>query len=764
VTVSYVLLLGWLAVAAFRPSVLEEVPGWLAWFAEPSSGPAMLVVLAWGVLALVLCLRLRRTDAVNVPLFVSGWCVATAAPIAMAAYLPCPQGMPPVWSAVTSTLVMFFGNYDDPFGTQDCAHPAPLAVQVARLVAPTATLAGAAVVLTAVSRTQLDRLAARRAGTLTVLVDPDEDSVGLVEAVSRRDIPRHRTVVLAPDLEATAVRRARAAGALAIEVDVDDADRMSRLRIWSKADRVLLIAPDGTRNRRLAASLRPMLQLGPTQEGHRAGLVSVVARVDDPWQAESWRRAYIGDPDLVVDAIGVYEETADDIVREVLSDASVTRVVVCGSGPLGLALCAELSQRGRETEFVVGSAELPEVVLVAPDASGAAADHRLREERFASDPLRLSAQDLPLTLDAVGTVVASEPYRHGQTAVLVTEETSRLGTRLALRRPGLLVFEATPDTVGVQPAELGTTLHPFGLSLLSTRSKAEDSWERAARAVHERYRRTNPEATLSAFSWEELPREFYRDSNRRQVLTCLTSARAIGRSWAPTTPDDLSFDEAIMTGSDPAAKIAEGCARFGLSHEELTVMARHEHASWLDHHRQDGWRAGPRDDERRTHPSMVTWEALPEETRTRTEAGVVDTLFQLRALGHRSVPADPEWQPFERIGTVQATRLHEPLDWQTRSGETMRGEAGDWLVTDEPGGRRTVAAGRFEQTHVHVSGDTWRRTSEVQARPGREGETVVTREGEVAVSPGDWVVRDLAGLVWVVPGTHMDTAYRRLPR
>ena len=751
VTVGYVLLLTWLAAAAFRPNLINTVPSWLAWFAHPTSGTAMLAAIAWGATALVLCILVRRSDSLNVPLMVSGWCIATAAPIALAAYLPCPQGAPPVWSAITSTLVLFFGNFDDPFNSASCAYPPPLAIQLSRLIAPTATVAGAAFVLSAMSRSQLDRLAVARARALTVLVDIDDDSSGLVQAIARTGDRRHRTVVLTPDQQRPSVRKARAAGALVLEVDLDDQESLSGLRLWSKAERVFLLAPDGARNRQRAEALRR--PLGALSQ-------SLVARVDDPWQAEEWRRAFIGDPDLVVDAIGIYEETADALVQRVLEGGETSRLLVLGSSPLILALCAELSQRGRELEFVAGPARLPEVVLVSPDASEAAADHELRENRFASDPLHVTAIDRPPTLAAAEELLAVQVAAGGRTAVIVVDEVDRLGTRLSLRYPHIAIFESDPTVAGVQPAEFGGNLSVFGLSLVSPRSKAEDAWERAARAVHERYRLTNPTAPLAAYAWDQLPSEFYRSSNRRQVLTTLGSARAVGRSWHPTTPDDLRFDEGVMSSDDAEAKIREGCTKFDLRPDELTTMSELEHRAWLAHYRRDGWRVGPRDDARKLHPSLLPWGDLPQEAQARTQAGVVETLFQLRALGYRSVPSDSSWGRYRRTGTVQATRLVEPLVWSTGNADELRGDAGDWLVVDESGGRRTVVADAFPQTHEHESGDTWRRTSEVLARPGHPGESIATLEGPVHVTDGDWVVQDLEGRTWVVPSAHFGTSYR----
>lgn len=121
-----------------------------------------------------------------------------------------------------------------------------------------------------------------------------------------------------------------------------------------------------------------------------------------------------------------------------------------------------------------------------------------------------------------------------------------------------------------------------------------------------------------------------------------------------------------------------------------------------------------------------------------------------------------QWETFERVGTVIAVRLGEPLEWRTSEGAVMRGEPGDWLVTDPTGERRTVKDASFRATHAPEEGDRWRRTARVRARPAKPGETVETQEGPVVAGDGPtWVVRDLAGAEWLVPDQHFRRAYRR---
>lgn len=118
------------------------------------------------------------------------------------------------------------------------------------------------------------------------------------------------------------------------------------------------------------------------------------------------------------------------------------------------------------------------------------------------------------------------------------------------------------------------------------------------------------------------------------------------------------------------------------------------------------------------------------------------------------------WAAYVRVGRVRAVRLTEPTRWQTPTGDELRAEAGDWLVTDETGGQRSVTDDSFRASHVHEHGDLWRRTSRVLARRVRPGEVVRTQEGPTVAGSTGWVVRDQRGHRWIVPADHFDAAYR----
>ena len=87
----------------------------------------------------------------------------------------------------------------------------------------------------------------------------------------------------------------------------------------------------------------------------------------------------------------------------------------------------------------------------------------------------------------------------------------------------------------------------FSLALSDATGRSADAWERAARAVHERYRRRFPQA-VRAVPWEELD-EFYRESNRRQLSSILDGMVALGaqRFHLKVSTGDLSHEKIMRS-------------------------------------------------------------------------------------------------------------------------------------------------------------------------------------------------------------------------
>ena len=259
-----------------------------------------------------------------------------------------------------------------------------------------------------------------------------------------------------------------------------------------------------------------------------------------------------------------------------------------------------------------------------------------------------------------------------------------------------------------------------------------------ARRIHEAYlrKRKGMEPTrVSQRPWDELS-PFYRESNVRQVLTVMSSAVAVGRSWGATTA------QATPPSTD-----------------QLDKMVRLEQQSWREYYEKHGWAYGAERVEGKTHPDLLPWEQLNADSQQATREGVLNALALLEALGYRSFD-DPErqWRGFRRKGEVTAVQRAEPWSWKTSDGTELRAEAGDWEVRDAAGSR-SVRPDVFEVTHEHLEGDRWRRVGIVHARRAVPGEEVHSLEGKQVAGPDHWVMRGVRGEEWLVTTQHLETAY-----
>ena len=285
---------------------------------------------------------------------------------------------------------------------------------------------------------------------------------------------------------------------------------------------------------------------------------------------------------------------------------------------------------------------------------------------------------------------------------------------------------------------------PF-LAIEPKEGAALDSWERAARVVHQSYlnRLGDHDRTKPAQRpWAELD-PFYRASNVRLVTATLAAAESVGRSWGPPTG---GVAETTTTAVPP---------------EQLEQMAELEHESWRRFYLEQGWRYGPaRDDARRVHDALVPWSGLGADYRERAVRTVTDALGILHALGYRStMVSDRPWQTMARRGEVHATVLQQPWRWRTRNGDWLQARPGDYQVSNGTGEAWSVEREIFTQTYAHLDGDRWRRTGEVAAQPARPGELVITLEGPATAGEGDWVIRGAAGEQWLTSAEHFAESY-----
>jgi hypothetical protein len=757
------LVVGYLAVAALRPSIVDALPTWLNWFGRPGSMGTIAVVLGLFIAVSVLTLRSDGSRRlVGVSFTVIAVLISMSAILGLSSYWGCHDANhPPVFTPLMATASLVKGGTGDfSVGGHTCPNPTPVGLEIARITALAAIFTGLGGVVVGAFRSQVDRLRANLADHVTVIVGLDDDTQPIISGVART-LDRRSTLVVITGAGDDRVQRARRQGARVVLVDFNTPSSMVSLRLWRHLGRLYLMAPDPAINLLWLDLISRRLAELP----HRQRLPLIV-RMDDPWLAEAWRAQQFGGSDTrwAADVVGKYEVTAGRLLDSILAVGRIKHVFVCGTSQLTLALCADLTQRALERDFYTkpGSVPLPALTLVERDAEEYLRDHEFYRQQagFMSDGPSIDAvAEAPTVPTLLRLIGEADP---GSSAViLVDTHTATTAARLAARYPEIPIYASDLNTsIDDDSIQVIGQLQSYSLALDTREGQVKDAWERAARLIHERYVATiDPDAPRSpaAMSWEEL-NEFYKGSNRRQVRNALWMVEQIaGHTWNTwgSAPAQLSGRE--MAEAPPLQQLA----MLGFDHYAATAMAQAEHEDWCRYYRHNGWKYGsPRDDFRKIHDKLVDWSVVESTPNLLNSAvrSLAGTLWSLRQLGYRSRPL---WRTFVRDGTVSAEQRKAPWTWKSDSGHTMTAAAGDWAVSED-GKTWSVRDDIFRETYEDAGDGKWRRKGRVQARPANAGETVNTLEGPTNAAEGDWVVRGSTGEQWPVPGDEFARRYTEI--
>lgn len=759
-------LVGYLSALALWPSASAGLPTWLRWFGRPGSWQTIAVAAAVLAAVCVLGFRTQPTRrSGNVPVTVIVGLAATAAVLGFCSYSRCHDAThPPFITPLMWTASLVKGGIGDmDLGGHLCPDPTPNALEVARLAALGAIFTGLGGVVIAVFRSQLERLRVNLADTVTAVVGIDDDTRSMVSAIGRTLDRRGMLVVISGGADEAGEQEARSHGARVVTVDLDTPASLESLSLWRSLERLYLMSADPSANLSwLSVITRRLADLDSKQR------VPLIVRVDDPWQAEAWRAKQFGGSDTrwAADAVGKYEVTARWLLDNIIAARTISRVFVCGTSQLTLALCSALTRRQLEYDYYVapGSPALPALTLVSADAEEYRQDHEFHRGLigFASSGPTIDATPEPPTVQTLIRLIGDRaPETHA--AIFVDDSTndSTTGTRLAARFPNMAVYSWDPGAHTTDDRlHIVGQLRTYRLRLDMPEGQAQDAWERAARLIHERYvvaMGSESPRSPATLPWAQLD-PFYRGSNRRLVRNALRMVEQIaGHTWntwgSPPTP--LAARD--MAGLPPTEQLAH----LGFDRDTAMKMARAEHEDWCRYYRRAGWKHGPaRDDAHRIHDKLVDWSVIEKSPDLLNAAltSLAATLWSLRQLGYRSRPL---WQPFTRVGTVTAEQRQTPWTWTSRSGETMQAAAGDWAVQAD-GDMWSVRDDIFQATYEHVDGQQWRRRGRVLARPAQPGETLETLEGPATAAEGDWVVRGADGEQWPVPGEEFAERYREV--
>jgi hypothetical protein len=115
--------------------------------------------------------------------------------------------------------------------------------------------------------------------------------------------------------------------------------------------------------------------------------------------------------------------------------------------------------------------------------------------------------------------------------------------------------------------------------------------------------------------WEQLP-EGIKESNREQAASFTKKLSDAG----------YSYD----AGDTPFASVD------ALADEEVLLLAQHEHLRWMKDREARGWTYGEiRDDEKKLHPLLISWEELPAEERQKDVDIIENIIPLLESIGLR---------------------------------------------------------------------------------------------------------------------------------
>ena len=744
---------------------------------ETNSPTIAIVVIVLGSVC-VLSYRLRRhRQSATVPAAIVIGLTVTSVVLGFCSFWSCDDDRrhTPFFATLVATASLVKGGVDD----RTCPEVPPAALDVARLAILAAIFVSVAGVATALFRSQSDRLRVGFARSITAVVGVDEGAQSMVAAIAATLGRRDTLALVTGRPDRPCVEECRNYGARVIALDFNRPGALKSLRWWKRLERLYLLSPDPATNVMRLEDISQRLSMVTTKRR-----LPLIVRFDDPWQAEAFRAQRYGQQgrdytQWAADAVGVYEVTASRLLDATAESRAISRLVVCGTSPLTLALCAELARRQAERDFhsTAGEAELPAMTLVAENAEEYRQDHQLHVQRRG---LTVGRPPIDVVGEAPSVPVLASLLEAGEigssaTAVIFVDiggnrgpaVDSTTGTRLASRFPSMPIYTWDPGarTSDDRPPVVGQ-LRTYRLAMDQPRGHAHDNWERAAMLTHERYASGTERDTPATLPWAQLD-DFWKESNRRQLRNALWMVEEkAGHTWNTwgSPPDELS--PSSLDGLEGRQRLR----LLGFTPRAAREMAKSEFDDWFRYYDKAKWRYGPvRDDANKVHDKLVSWAATEADPELEKAAyrSLAATLLQLRELGYRSRPAGSEtneaWNPYRRIGVVTAERRSAPWTWTSRSGDTLRAEAGDWEVRDGDGDSWSVRDDIFRSTYGHVVDDRWERLGFVVARRATTGEVVETLEGPVTATDGAWVVQGEEGELWPVPDDEFMRRYGSVP-
>ena len=505
------------------------------------------------------------------------------------------------WDALYRSVQLFTLDFDLPQPT----HPLNWMLETARWTAVAASLYTVLLALSALFQQRVALLRLRRRRGHVVVAGLGEKGLQLVREFSAE----HKVTAIEADPAGPNLGAARELGA---SVLIGDASREELLRLAAaqRAERVLAVCQDGA-NAQLAVTLGGMT----AAEDEDAAPATLVHMVDLSLASLLKRRAVTNREGWGrrVRLFNIWETGARllwdkhplDQAGIAPGDPRQAHLILAGWSQAAEAVLVQAVKIGHFAN------QRPLRVTVADAQAGRARGELLGRYPALENLCEIGFLDGELDQGAVlDRLAESAQDRSCLTSLAVCLDSDARGLAAALglsrRLPGgaarVLVRMSRRGglTSLLEPAG---RVYPFGMieDVCSTPILLDQANDRLAMAIHQAYldQRLAQGAALgdtpALRAWDELDL-FFQDSNRQQAHHVYVKLRAIGVNW-----------------SESGGAADAGGFRF--TPDEIEVMAVMEHARWCAEYRLAGWTTGPRDDAARTHPDLVPWEDLPEESR-----------------------------------------------------------------------------------------------------------------------------------------------------
>ncbi len=504
--------------------------------------------------------------------------------------------------------------------------PVPPALEVARWLAPLTAAFAAAAAVAALLRDRVRWWRAARARDHVLIL-----GLGRKGRLLARGFLRRGERVVGVDLAPPEVHEPLRARWLAVRGDCTEPGVLRRLPV-TRARRVVVVTGDDGRNADTAVAVA-------RQAGSRGDHALVChAHVTDPVLCRLLVETQVEQPvapGVRLEFFSSYDLGARILLDEAamhLAGGGLRHLVVVGCGRFGGSIVRHAVRRHYHG---AGQDEPPlQVTLIdrSADAFAALVRSTWRGLERWCDLATVATELTPAGLDAAwrreweapGTLIA----------VCLSDAGQSVALGLAIRRagPGAVVMARTSGETGLaRLVDLDRGGHgmpiPFDLTGRACRPELVMAGvhEALARALHEQYLRDHPVTAGQAPSpaqqpWDMLPDE-WREQNRQAADHVGTKLHALGASLAPIN----ALDET----NDPLAPA------------EVEHLARLEHERWLAARREAGWRptTGPRDDERRLSPLLVSWDQLPDDVRESNREAIRALPQALAQAGFRIIRA-----------------------------------------------------------------------------------------------------------------------------